>query len=329
MDLDAVRTFVAVVDAGRFQQAAADLSVTQQAVSKRVAALERDLGVRLFTRAARGARLTPDGQAFLPHARDLLRAEERAAASVRPGGRALRVDVIGRRLWPAVALRGFHGARPATALDVVTLYDAARAVAAVRDGTIDATIRALIGPARQLPDGVEAVRVFDEPVHVLTGPAHALGAAGSVTPAELAGHRIWMPDMTPGTEWAAYYEEFAAAFGLTIDRVGPGFGTAPLLDTLAESPALATLVGEHTRFVWPADYDLRRLALRDPVPLYPHWLVWHRDNPHPALTALRDHLAGLRRGSRPADAAGAWTPRGHSPLPPRPAPAAHAMGVDI
>jgi DNA-binding transcriptional LysR family regulator len=45
------------------QQAADDLSITQQAVSKRVAALEKDLGVRLFTRTARGARLTVDGQA--------------------------------------------------------------------------------------------------------------------------------------------------------------------------------------------------------------------------------------------------------------------------
>jgi biotin operon repressor len=58
VDLDAVRTFVAAADAGQFQEAATDLSITQQAVSKRIAALEQDLGVRLFTRTARGARLT-------------------------------------------------------------------------------------------------------------------------------------------------------------------------------------------------------------------------------------------------------------------------------
>lgn len=66
MDLDTVRTFVAAADAGQFQEAAAELAVTQQAVSKRIAALERDLGVRLFTRTARGVELTIDGQAFLP-----------------------------------------------------------------------------------------------------------------------------------------------------------------------------------------------------------------------------------------------------------------------
>src|SRR5438105_1402303 len=105
VDLEAVRTVVAVADAGRFQEAAADLSITQQAVSKRIAALEKDLGVRLFTRTARGAQLTIDGQVFLPHARGLLQAEERAAASVRPGRRALRVDVIARRLGTAGLLR--------------------------------------------------------------------------------------------------------------------------------------------------------------------------------------------------------------------------------
>jgi DNA-binding transcriptional LysR family regulator len=43
VDLDTVRTFVAAADAGQFQEAAAELAVTQQAVSKRVAVLERAL----------------------------------------------------------------------------------------------------------------------------------------------------------------------------------------------------------------------------------------------------------------------------------------------
>jgi DNA-binding transcriptional LysR family regulator len=71
-----------------------------------------------------------DGRAFLPHARDLPQAAERAAASVRPGRRALRVDVIGRHLAPAGLLRDFHRANPETELDVVTLFDADAAIAA-------------------------------------------------------------------------------------------------------------------------------------------------------------------------------------------------------
>ncbi|RVU18987.1 LysR family transcriptional regulator [Streptomyces antnestii] len=305
MDLDAVRTFVSAADAGRFQDAADELSVTQQAVSKRIATLERILGVRLFTRTARGAKLTIDGQAFLPHARDLLRAEERALASVRPGRRALRVDVIGRRLAPADLVRDFHRAHPEAELDVVTLFDADAAVDAIRTGTIDASIRAVTMPGRQLPDDIESVRVLGEPIQLLTGAAHELAAARSVTPADLVGHRIWMPGIVPGTEWAAYYDALAAAFGLTIEITGPDFGTEPLLDTIADSRSLATFVGEQTRLAWPADHGLRRVVVQDPTPVYPHSLLWHRDNPHPTLAMLRDHF-----GSGPVDHGDVktWTP---------------------
>ena len=303
VDLQAVRTFVAVSDAGQFSEAAAELSITQQAVSKRIAALEKDLGVWLFTRTARGAELTVDGRAFLPHARELLQAQERAAASVRPGRRALRVDVISRRIAPAALLRGFHRAHPETGLDVVTLFDAETAIAAVRSGAIDATFRAVT--ARQLPHGIRAIRVLDEPHQLLIGPGHAFAAAGTVALAELAGHRIWIPGIVAGTEWAAYYDELAAAFGLTIDAVGPNFGTESLLDVLAGAADLASLVGEQTRLLWPAEFGLRRIAVRDPVPVYPHSLIWRNDNPHPALRALRAHLGSVRPDRRDA---GTWTP---------------------
>ena len=229
MNLDAVRAFVAVADAGQFQDAAADLSITQQAVSKRIAALERDLGVRLFTRTARGAQLTVDGQAFLPHARDLLRAEQRAADSVRPGRRALRVDVIGPRTRPGRLLRGFHRAHPDTELDVVTrcsTRDAAIAAVAAGDDRRVLPGRHRPGAAapRRRPGRPRPRRA--PPAAHRAGPRAGLGRARS-RPAELAGHRIWMPGIVPGTEWAAFYDELAAAFGLTIDAVGPNFGTEP------------------------------------------------------------------------------------------------------
>jgi DNA-binding transcriptional LysR family regulator len=298
VDLDAVRTFIAAADAGQFQEAAADLSITQQAVSKRIAALERDLGARLFTRTPRGARLTVDGQAFLPHARELLTVAERATASVRRGRRALRVDVIGRRLAPAGLLRDFHRAHPETELDVVTLFDAATAIEAVRSGAIDASFRAVT----TVPADVEAAPVFDEPLQLLTGPGHELAGARTVMPAQLAGHRIWMPSLVAGTEWTAFYDDLATAFGLTIDVTGPNFGVEPLLDVIADSTALATFVGAQTHVLWPAGHDLRRIAVHDPTPVYPHSLLWRRENPHPALATLRAHL-----GSAHHDA-GTWRP---------------------
>ncbi|MBE3007648.1 LysR family transcriptional regulator [Microbispora sp. NEAU-D428] len=305
MDLDTVRTFVAAADAGQFQEAAAELAVTQQAVSKRIAALERDLGVRLFTRTPRGAELTIDGQAFLPHARELLRAADRAVASVRAGRRPLRVDVLNSRGAASGLMRGFHRAHPEIDLDVVMLFDIERAVAAVRSGAIDASFRAVVMPGRPLPEDIESVRVLDEPLQLLTGPAHALAGARSVTLAQLAGHRIWMPGLVPGTEWAAYYDDLVAEFGLTIEATGPNFGSDALLDTIADTPALATFMGGQTRVVWPAGHGLRRIPVTDPMPVYPHSLLWHRDNPHPALATLRAHLAATAAGH---DASGTWVP---------------------
>lgn len=291
MNLDAVCTFVTAADAGQFQDAAAALSITQQAVSKRIAALEKDLQVRLFTRTARGTQLTVDGQTFLPHARELLRAEARADASVRPGRRALRIDVHSRRIAPAVLLQDFHRAHPRIELDVVTLdADVHAAMAAVEEGTIDATFHAVTVAARHLPDAIRATRVIDEHHELLVGPRHALANARAVTPAQLAEHRIWMPGIALGTEWSNYYDELAAAFGLTIDRVGPVFGNEALLAEIADSAELATLAGERTRYLWPDSYDLRRVPVRDPAPIYPMSLIWRDDNPHPALATLRDYL---------------------------------------
>jgi DNA-binding transcriptional LysR family regulator len=295
VDLDAVRTFVVAADAGQFQEAAAALSITQQAVSKRIATLEKDLGVRLFTRTARGAQLTIDGQAFLPHARELLRVAERADASVRPGRRALRVDVVNRRITPAVLLQDFYRLHPEIELDIVTLAgDVDIAIAAVRAGTIDATFHAVTVPAQQLPESIKAVRVIDEQHQVLVGPRHAFANVHAVTLAQLVGHRIWMPGLAPGTEVAAYYEELAATFGLTIDVVGPVFGNEALLAEIADSAELSTLVGDGSQYLWPDRYDLRRVPVHDPSPVYPLSVIWRDDNPHPALATLRDYLVARR-----------------------------------
>jgi DNA-binding transcriptional LysR family regulator len=302
MDVVAIRTFVVAANLGQFQEAAAELAITQQAVSKRIAALEAELGVRLFTRTPRGARLTIDGQAFLPHARAVLDAVERAAESVRPGRRALRVDVLGRRLATAGMLQDFHRAHPDVALDIVTLPNGDAATAAVHSGAIDAAFLAQRVPPGRLPEHLRTERVLDEPIELMTGPDHPLATAGAVTPADLAGHRIWIPGLVAGSEWASYYEELAAAFDLSIDATGPNFGTEHLLDAVSDSPSVATFMGAKTRLVWTAHQDLRRIPVRDPTPVYPHSLIWRDDNPHPGLAALRAHLS-----RKPADVP-TWTP---------------------
>ncbi len=94
--LDGIEFLTAAVEAGSFAAAARRLGVTPSAVSRRVAQLERRLGVTLLARTTRSLRLTHDGQAFhercvrileeLKEARDAI-----ARASKKPSG-ALRVD---------------------------------------------------------------------------------------------------------------------------------------------------------------------------------------------------------------------------------------------
>ncbi|MFD2422735.1 LysR family transcriptional regulator [Amycolatopsis pigmentata] len=307
MDLEGVRTFVAVAGAGQFQAAADDLDITQQAASKRVASLERSLGVRLFARTARGVRLTVDGQALLPHARELLRAAERAKAAVTPGRRAFRIDVVNRRTAPANLLYDFYRQHPGIELDVVVLpdADAASALAEISAGTVDATFRSLRDSAGEPPRGLRAARVIDDRHEVLVGPRHPLADVKSVTPAGLADHPIWMPSLTDHPEPAGYYHDLAKAFGLTIDMLGPSFGVEAFLAEIADSAELATFVGEGSRYLWPESYDLRRIPVVDPIPVYPLSVIWRADNAHPVLANFLDFLRTRYRATARDDV---WVP---------------------
>lgn len=72
-----LRFFVAAADAGSFTDAAAELYVSQAAVSRTIAGLERTVGDRLLRRVPRGCELTSTGQQVLPHARRILAEADR------------------------------------------------------------------------------------------------------------------------------------------------------------------------------------------------------------------------------------------------------------
>jgi DNA-binding transcriptional LysR family regulator len=72
MDLREVRTFVAVADLGTVSKAAEQLHITQPALSRRIADLEGELGLRLFDRVGRRLLLTSEGAQLLKECRGLL-----------------------------------------------------------------------------------------------------------------------------------------------------------------------------------------------------------------------------------------------------------------
>ncbi|CAD6532031.1 LysR family transcriptional regulator [Paraburkholderia sabiae] len=84
MFLPDVQTFLAVASAGSLSAAARQLNVVPMQVSRRIAALEEDLGVRLFHRTTRSLTLTAEGEAFVPYARAMVDAEAGARAELSP-----------------------------------------------------------------------------------------------------------------------------------------------------------------------------------------------------------------------------------------------------
>jgi len=81
--LDQLRTFVAVAEAGGLTAAAEALHLSLPAISRRLTALERELGVALLLRSTRKVTLTQTGREFLPRARRLLDELEESLLGIR------------------------------------------------------------------------------------------------------------------------------------------------------------------------------------------------------------------------------------------------------
>ena len=141
LDLDAVQAFVLVADLKSFTRAAEAMDTTQSAVSLKIKRLEQELGRRLVDRTPRLVRLSPDGNIFLPAARDLVAAHQSAVGAFAVEARRLAVGmshhVIGHDL-PGL-LKRMNASDPGL---VVELHvDASRDVlAALDDGKRDAAI---------------------------------------------------------------------------------------------------------------------------------------------------------------------------------------------
>jgi DNA-binding transcriptional LysR family regulator len=104
MLLEQLRVFLAVAASGSFSRAATLSDATQSSVSKRVLALERELGTALFERTGRGVRMTEAGRALLPRAESLVKDADAlsdivAADTSRPRG-TVRLAIQPSASWP-------------------------------------------------------------------------------------------------------------------------------------------------------------------------------------------------------------------------------------
>jgi len=86
MEIEELRTFVEVADAGGITQAALRLGVSKSIVSRRLARLEEDLGIQLLARTTRGAGLTEAGLTFRDHAAKACAEIDIAKETILPAG---------------------------------------------------------------------------------------------------------------------------------------------------------------------------------------------------------------------------------------------------
>jgi DNA-binding transcriptional LysR family regulator len=205
MDISVARTFLEVVKAGSFVAAAANLNLTQTAVSARIRVLEEQLDRPIFTRNKAGARLTPAGKQFFRFATTLVQVWDRARRSVTLPPDRDTVITVGAELslWsPLLRHWLLWMRRECPEIAVSSQIDSAeRLMGQVQNGSLDV---AVLYAAPRRP-GVIAELLFEEKlVHVRTTPiARVLEPQDHV-------HVDW------GEEFAASYQ---AAFPEALNPV--------------------------------------------------------------------------------------------------------------
>jgi len=179
--------FVAVARLGSFTRAAAELNLSQPALSRRIRMIERALGGMLFDRLPEGARLTEAGRAFMPFA-------ERALISLRDGDDAVRAVGNGDRGRISLAFASTFDSRGVTrAVDrfrrdnpglELILYTGTSVEISdlVRRGDADLGLR-----YRADSDAALESRIIgEEVIEIICSPRHKLAKLKTVSPEQLA-----------------------------------------------------------------------------------------------------------------------------------------------
>jgi DNA-binding transcriptional LysR family regulator len=195
MEISALQAFVAVAESASFSQAAQQLFLTQPAISKRIAALERELGTALFDRVGRHVDLTEAGRALLPRARQILEAVEDSRRTLSNlSGQVegpLRFGTshhIGLHRLPPV-LRAYSARYPAVRLDIRFL-DSEAACQAVERGEMELGVVTL--PLRA-PHDLRATPIWHDPMAVVAAPNHPLAGRPNLEPGDLAPYPAVLP----------------------------------------------------------------------------------------------------------------------------------------
>ncbi|OPG05620.1 LysR family transcriptional regulator [Streptomyces sp. GKU 895] len=306
LDPRLLRAFLAVVEELHFTRAAARLYVAQQALSRDVRRLERELGAELFVRTTRQVTLTGDGERLVPHARRVLTAQDELIAAFGQA-RPLLVDVNSPGL--GTGARVLQRARElAPEQELMARYESGLtgAAADMLAGRLDASFGRFAGLDPALRSGLGHQLVRLEPMAVVLPEDHRLAALDAVPLAELAGEEVYAGAGNPRTpEWTDLARRLFEGRGIEVASPAPmavGHEEFQRIMAKTRNPILAVVD-------FPAMPSTVLRPLIDPVPLSPVSLVWRKGLVHPGFDALRRAAAELAAAegwlNQPA---GGWFP---------------------
>jgi len=180
--LDPLKGFDAAARHLSFTKAAAELFLTQSAISRQIQTLEEQLGIKLFRREVRRLALTPEGEMLARAVAEMLARLADVCAGLRTGQQRPRVTVsvtVGMAaLWLVPRLAAFQELEPD--LDVLISADN-RKVDLEREG-IDLALR-YMSPETPPPGSTP---LFDEVVFPVASPAISAGLPAVLRPEDLA-----------------------------------------------------------------------------------------------------------------------------------------------
>jgi DNA-binding transcriptional LysR family regulator len=279
-DLRQLRVFVAVAEELNFTRAAARLHMAQQAVSKSVAQLERELGVELLERTTREVRLTEAGEALLDDAPPAIAAADRAFDRAREVGRGLEGTVrVGAS--PAIGpaeleevTRVLRTGAPDLGVSVLQLRPA-DVPRVLRDREVDLV---LSRTDRGAPE-VDSTALRPTAAALAVPAGHPL-AGGEISLAQLDGERLltWSPPGTPFTDLLVSRLEAA---GARVEVVESRVTGATALTQLVEERAVALMP---RGFLAPA--GVVEVPIRADITL-PLLLMWPAGAPSAAVRRVR------------------------------------------
>lgn len=274
INLEDLAVFVRVAAARSLSDAARNQGISLTVVSKRLARLEGELGVRLVSRTTRQIGLTSDGQDFLPRARDILAGVEEATASLqsRQAGAAgvLRVTATIAFAQGQIAPRlgRFMDANPDLKIQMLstdTMLDI------VKDN-VDVAIRQAI-----LQDSSLVSRTIAPDRRVLVASPDYVSRCGTPRqPSDLADHRCIVLGDPPVTEWK--FQKGARRMAVEV-----AWTLLANDGAMAQSACLGG-AGLALKSIWDAREDLETGRL---VELLPGWVA--PSMPIQAVSLSRHH----------------------------------------